>query len=177
MSKINMSDFLQTTKMVIKDGEAVIEKPKINGEVSINEFNVELAEKIQKEVMDKITNEELTNDEYFTYKIFPYIANINMDITFEQFQLLMKKRKRPFTLLLDMVIGEMNEMFEAAKDITNMNEKAKTFQEINQDLFIEKKISKEQREDELLEELSKCYHDKEKRDKILMELNELREGV
>lgn len=175
MDKINMSDFLQTKKIIFEDGDAKIIKPQINGEISINEFNETMIQDIQNNVINKLTDKEIKNDSYFTYKIFPYIANVNMNINYKQFETLINNPKRPFSLLLEMVVNEIDEMFETAKDLTRINGKAETFKEKNKDLFQIEELSKEKREEELIKELTNNYNNKEIRNQILNEINKLRE--
>lgn len=172
---IKMSDFLQKTKIVIKDGETELIKPVINGEIEINEFDSEVIERIQKEVLNKITDEQLKNDKYFTYRIFPYIAKVEMDIKYEDFLKLVEKPKRPFSLLLEMVTDEMNEMFESAKDVSRINDKVIAMRENNKDLFNNPENIKEEEINKLMIELQKNYTDKEKRDEILNQINKIRE--
>lgn len=178
MDKINMSSFTNKTKLVFKNGKPEIIKPELNGEISIQELNDETTKKIQEEILSKLSDKELKNDNYFTYKVFPYIANINMDITFEEFENLVKRPKNHFELLLEMVMSEINEMFKTGENILRINQKAQDLKNNNKALQENealKKLQKDKELEKLLADLKLNIMNKEKKDEILDKINELRE--
>lgn len=177
-NQVKMSDFLNKKKIVILDGEATVVEPKVNGEIEVNTFTAKIVERIQKEVFEKLTDEEIKNDKIFTYHAFPILTNIQNDITIEQFEELMKTPRRPFSLVLDMVTDEINNIFDAMKDYKKMDSKLNKIKSENEEMLkqIEQTVIKtkgEQLED-LYKDLERNFSNREKRDEILNQINSLR---
>lgn len=176
-NQVKMSDFLNKKRIVIIDGEATVVEPKVNGEIEVNTFNAKIVERIQKEVFNKLTDEEIKNDKIFTYNAFPILTNIQNDITIEQFEELMETPRRPFSLILNMVTDEINNIFDAMKDYKNMDSKLNKIKNENEEIFkqIEQPVkTKEEQLEDLYKELQNNFSNREKRDEILNKINVLR---
>lgn len=182
--KVNMSDFLGGKTIKYINGEPTIEEKKINGDIEVNEINGVLLETINKNVISKISDEELKDEEYLTYLLFPYITNINMDVDKDTFVNILKFPKPQFTLVFKMVIEEINNMFESAQkineikeDINKMADKNSALKDTLELIKLENEQKNVKSKDELIEEMMQKYFELkgniEERDKILQEITKL----
>lgn len=186
--KVNMSDFLGGRVIKYINGEPMVEEKKLNGDIEIKELNGYLLEKINSEVISKITDEELKDDEYVTYLLFPYITNINMDVDKETFLGILKFPKPQFAIVFKMIMEEINSMFESAQKISEIKEDINKLVEQNtmikdnielMNFENEQKLkkSKEDEIEELMERLPKVKDNPEERRNILKRINELENSI
>lgn len=146
-----MSNCLIKRKIRIINGEPTLIQPQMleDIDIDINALDEELFKRIQSEVLDKMTQEQLKDEKYFTYKIFPYIVNIDMDINYKEYLSLMSNPPKVFSFLLEMVVDEINDLFETGKELQKISDKVENIKENNKEIFKEIEIKKDNEDDEL----------------------------
>ncbi len=150
-----MSNCLVKRKIRIINGEPVLVQPQLleDIDIDINVLDESLFKKIQGEVLDKMTKEQLADEKYFTYKIFPYLVKIEMDISYKEYLSLMSNPPKVFSFLLEMVVDEINDLFETGKELQKVSDKVENIKENNKQLFEDIEIVKQDEEDDELEQI------------------------
>lgn len=168
---MNFSDLLHEKKIKIVNGVAEMVYPEINGEITFKSFNLKLAKKIQSEVIVKMTGKE--TEEEITYKILPYLVDINMDISFEQFIDAMTSENEVVLLIYDGVIDILNKIISNKEKVEKTNKKLNNINnKLGEIALDEKEILNKLLQDKYVE-FEKTTDTKEK-DKIIKEIIEIK---
>jgi len=148
---MKLSNFLIEKKIIFDGGEIPkITSPSLEGEITIHNLTKDRIELMNKEVIQKFKGKE--SDEMLTYKLFPYITDLEVDVSFEVFQdMLSLPPSNAFAVLLDAVIDSMNDLFKKAETVTNSNNKAKEM--MKNEMAVPKEKTKEEIKIELENEL------------------------
>lgn len=183
---LKMSMFLKSKKIILEGDFATISRPtdELNGEIEIKAINQKIIKQIQEETSSNISDIEKMDTVDFAYKIFPIITNIEMDIDLEDFKLLIDFPRKPFSLVWNLILEEITDVFDSIKSTKKINEKTENIFKENKE-FIEsvkeikqhEKAIKTNKLELLYNELENNFKDREKRDFILKQINELKEEI
>jgi hypothetical protein len=171
---MKLSDFKKTNlakKLQFVDGEAtLIEYDKLDGDINFYSLDENVFNKIGDEVIKNLSPNE--KDEVFVYKLIPYLCDIEVDISMEEFEDFLKSTNKNFIKFMETIMQLVNDTTSMADSINNIE---KTAKEIGNKLDVVVETD-EQKLDRLYEELEKADNRNSKR-RILREINILEEKM
>lgn len=165
---MNFSDLRVKKKIEIIDGVATLVEEKINGEINLKNINLKLVKEINENVVQKLTGNE--SDEEVAYLIFPYLTDIHMDVTLEEFLEIMTEPSDVLILIQESIMDTFNNLLDLSEKITALSQKSSKLKERLPEVqteTVEEKLNK------LYDELSQ-EKDSKKRDKIFNEITRLK---
>lgn len=169
---MKLSDFLQETKIVIKNGKAEVIKPNLNGEIRFYGLDKDRVELIQKEVFPNLDDSD--NKEIVSYKLFSYLVNVENDVDLNTFiKMITTPPNTPFAILIDNLFDYMDDLFEKGEVLSKTSEKVEKLKT----KLPEQPKTKQEIKNELMKELSTLMENtpknKKRRKEIFIELAEL----
>jgi hypothetical protein len=165
--KLSQFGINKTIKFV--NDEVQIEEDQIN-EINFYNLTYDIIESINNNVIQKLNGAE--TDEELTFKIIPYICDLEMDKPFEYFINLSKVPPKQFTYFLEAVIDIVNDLFDASERLPELQKKT---EKLNSKMPAMKE-TKEQKLEKLYNELSIVGISKEKRKSLIKEISILESG-
>lgn len=142
---VKLSQFkMRETKKIAFSGikTDVVYQNEIDGEIEFYELSIELIEKITKEIMPKLQSYE--NYELL-YNILPYICNIDIDITYIEFEgmLMMSWKTNQLKVFIEEVNVTLKTIMESVYELVD------SYQKLDKD---SKENARNEYENKLLEE-------------------------
>lgn len=92
----------------------------IDGDIDFYVLDIEKLEVINNEVVSKLEDSDSTD--LMMYKIIPYITNVECDVTFEEFMLMMKSPSKAFMAFAGEIVASINEMFVTIGELSKVIE-------------------------------------------------------
>lgn len=120
---MKISEFKINKKITFNNGEVKVEKNNLeNKEVNFKELNILLLKELQDKILSKITG--TTNNVEVLFLTLPYLTDLEIDISFEEFEKMVQLPSKEFCQLCEAIIDEINLIIETSKSITQLNKKS-----------------------------------------------------
>jgi hypothetical protein len=166
---MKLSSFkLNTVKKTLsfKGGESTIESvgSSFYGDIHFFDISEQMLINIYDNVMAKLGDVDFDDTE-FAYHILPYICDIEVDVSLDEFNKMVDNPSKQFVDFVGVVTDSIREMLEMINSISEIKNKTQSFQ-------VDIKVLKQEELDELYNQLPTISDRKEKRD-ILAKINEL----
>jgi hypothetical protein len=118
------SQFKINKKLTFSNGKAKVNNNNLQDEeINFKELNFQLLKFIQESVLSDVTDE--TTDNEILFKILPHLTDIQMDVTFQEFNEMMLLPSKELCQLCDVIIDEINLIIDTVKNISELSEKSK----------------------------------------------------
>jgi hypothetical protein len=102
---------------------------KINGEISFYDLDIFRLNLINEKVVMNLKEED-TND-YFMYKLIPFVSDVEVDVTFDEYLEMIMLPSDEFTSFMDLFLKIIEEMFAL---LDNLVETHKTAEEVGENI-------------------------------------------
>lgn len=100
--------------------QEVIASEQINGDINFYSLDIDKLEVINNEVIGKL--DESDSSELLMYKIIPYITDVECDVTFDEFMMMIKSPSNSFMAFSQEIITSINEMFSTIGELSKVIE-------------------------------------------------------
>lgn len=120
LSQFKGTDVRKKLQFINGESKEVLVDEQVNGDINFYSLNIEKLEVINNEVVNKLNDGD--SSELLMYKIIPYITDVECDLTFDEFMLMMNNPSKAFTSFAQEIVASINEMFSTVGDITKILE-------------------------------------------------------
>lgn len=149
---MKLSDFLQEKKIVFGGELPHVVSPALDGEVVFYNLDSERIKFINENIIQKL--KEGATKEEVTYKMFPHLANIEADVTLDQFvAMLDNPPNNEFACVVNELYDAMENLFNRAETVSKIHKKNEEMLKRMPELAVTPKKTKEEIEKELMAEL------------------------
>jgi hypothetical protein len=171
---MKLSQFKVNKTLRFGNGVTEVLENEINGEVQFYNLTYDVIEKLNNEVIQKLDGSE--TDNVFVYKVLPFICNVEVDLTQDEFLNLCKvPGSSEFTFFLEAIIDVVNSLFDSTERLSVLQEKAEVMNNKLPEFQSRVNVETPQQEfDRLMGELPKV-NDKQERIKMFARMNELQQ--
>lgn len=158
-------------KIKFVNGDVVIEQnAMLNGEIDFYNLDVDRLRLMQAEVLSKAS---LFSDNEVMYKLLPYLCDLDVDITFEEFEEMVNHPSKEFTVLFNQLVGVLTSFIQTVDTLQDINDKVDY---VSSKFNFEKESlpteTKEEKLERLYNELS-ASTDKAKRKELFREISSI----
>lgn len=119
--KMKLSQFETGKKIIFVNGIPEKLDSQLNGEVQFSELTKDKIIEIKDAIIDKL--DEKYTEEHFVYEIISYISDLEVDISEERFNKLVKSPTVQFSYIYEGIVDVINNLFELAGRTTTLNDK------------------------------------------------------
>lgn len=142
-------------KMRISNEDIIVEgKAEIDDTVTFYEINMERLHKCDMNVISQLSLTD--SNDLFMFKLIPYLSDVEVDVTFEEYVEMMKNTNVKFSAFMQEIvigIGEMFDMLDTLKNAKDASEnvskiiakkvgKAEAFEDMMDKMVVEKNAEK-----------------------------------
>jgi hypothetical protein len=167
---MKLSQFGVNKKIRFNNGEVEVITNELNGEINFYNLTYDRIEAINNNVVQKLTGKE--KEEELTYKIIPYVCDLEIDESLDYFINLTKVPPLAFTYFIESIVDIVNNLFDASERLPGLESKT---EKLNSRIPVLEE-TKEQKLERLYNELSNVGNDKERRKALFREISELEAG-
>jgi hypothetical protein len=171
---MRLSDFKTTNyakKLQYANGvPTLVEYDKLDGDINFYSIDENVISKIGSELLPQIASDD--KDELFMYMLIPYLCDVEVDVTFEQFEEMLKSTNKNFLSFVEVILNLINDGISMASSVEKIESVTKSITE-KTNIIVETDEDKLQR---LYNEYGEAKNRNEKR-RLMREIESLEEKI
>jgi hypothetical protein len=168
LSDFKKSGISKTVKFVNGKME-ITESENLNGDIKFYEIDVDRLMKINEEITNNVAKD--AEDAEFMFRVLPFLCDVEMDLTIEEFKTLLEKPSKSFAEFLDIIFEMVNEIFNLLKTLTTIKTRTEDAQKSFDNIIVKQESPQEELE-RLYEDLN-TITDKEEKKATIKRIAEL----